>query len=111
LAPQEPGDDRGQRREDEDPDALQLGRDAARGDRRERAVQEFEPVASEVGEHGDERAEVQRDVERQVVGGIAPARDPVGQREVRGRRNREKLGEPLDQTQDGRLPGSHDVAR
>ena len=68
---------------------------------------EPEDVVPEVGAHGDERPEMERDVERLVEAivllEVRPVAEPGHEDEVSGRGDRQELREPLDDAEDERL--------
>ena len=68
-------------------------------------AREPHPLGAEVAEHGDERADVQRDVERES--GLGPAEEPRREGEMRGARDREELGEALEEAEDEGLEEGH----
>ena len=56
--------------------------------------EDLQPVAEEIDEDGEQRAQVQRDIEIESL--HLPAEQPGGQVKVRGAADRQKFGEPLD---------------
>ena len=70
----------------------------------EAAEGEGEPVFPEIEKDGDERAGVERHVER--FAGVLPMEQPREEDEMGGAADREKLGEGLDQGEDDRLKES-----
>ena len=73
--------------------------DAPLADARQPRADVAHPVAREVDEQRHERAEMQEDVEGQAADqpvGL-PAGDPRRQLEVRGRADRDELGQPLEE--------------
>ena len=70
-------------------------------DRREPRPEEADEVAPEVDEEGDERPEVEHDVERgRVDEGIVPAEEARHEDEMGRGRDREELGQSLDESED-----------
>ena len=56
---------------------------------------------------GDQRAEMERDVERHVVRRVPPAEQPVRKGQMGRRRDGKELAQTLNHAEDRRLPGSH----
>ena len=71
----------------------------------ERGGDQLHPLVAEIDEHGDERAHVQRDIDRESR--LRPAERPWRQREMRGARDRQKLGQSLQDAEDERLKDGH----
>ena len=105
---EEAGDPGGNRRDEHEPRHTLVGRlHAPATDGTDPRSHEPHDVAPEVRNHGDERSEMERDVERLVEAVVLLEVRPVGsprhENEVPGRRDRKELGEALDDTQDERL--------
>ena len=102
--------DAGRNRGDEDePRDPLVGRcDAPASDRADPRAHQPDDVAPEVGADGDERAEVERDVERLVEAVVLLEVRPLGcprdEDQVAGRRDRQELRQALDDPEDERLP-------
>ena len=98
----EAGRDRG---DDDEPGDPLVGRlDAPSSEGHEQRPDETHEVAPEVRGDGDERSEVQRDVERLVEAvvllEVRPLGGPGHEDEVARRRDRQELGQPLNQPED-----------
>jgi hypothetical protein len=102
-----PERDRGKAGEHEVGRQAQLGRVAALAHGGERAADELDQVLAEVEQHRQQRAQVQRDVEGDVVGGIPPAEQPVRKGQMGRRRDRKEFAQALDHAEDRRLQWSH----
>lgn len=71
------------------------------------ARQQAEPLGSKVPQEGDERADVQRDIEGQA--GILPAEDPWREHEMGRATDGDELGQSLEEAENESLKRSHDV--
>ena len=71
----------------------------------EALADDLHPIAEEIEEHGQQRADVQHDVEIERLG--VPAEQPGSEIQVRGAADRQKLGEALDDGQDDHLQDGH----
>ncbi len=69
---------------------------------------DLDPVAKEVNEHRDQRARVQRDVEREP--GVLPSEEPRDQHQVRGAANGQEFGEGLHDGENDHLINGHELA-
>ena len=70
-----------------------------------RLADNLHPIRKKVEEHGEQRADVQHDVEIQALG--VPAEKPGGEIQVRSTGNGQKLGEALDNGQQNHLVDGH----
>ena len=85
-----------------DEPGLIVGRIAA--DHLDRSPTQTEPVAPEIPEDRDQRAQVQRHVEGEIVDELAlPAGGPFGQNEMARTADRKELGEPLNDAENDRF--------
>ena len=67
---------------------------------------DLHPVAEEIEQHGDQRPEVQHDIEIEPL--CLPAEQPGGEVQMRGTADRQKFGKPLDDGQDDDLDQRHE---
>ena len=107
--PSEPDEPAGNRRDEHEPRDLLVGRlDSPAPERAQPRAHEAHEVAPEVRADGDERSEVQRDVERLVEAvvllEVCPLGRPRNEDEVPRGGDRQELGEPLHDAEDERLP-------
>ena len=96
-------------RDDDDPgDLLVLRLDGTSPHAAEPGDHVADQIAPEVRHDGDERAEMERDVERLVellvLLQVRPVAGPRDEDQVPRRRDRQQLGEPLHEAEDQRLP-------
>ena len=98
--------DRGDEHDPGDP--LDPRGDASAAQGAEPRRDQLDDVAPEVRGHGDERAQVQRDVECLVEGvvllQVRPVEEPRDEDQVARRRDREQLRRPLHEAEHERLP-------
>ena len=74
----------------------------------ESLADDLDPIAKEVDDHRDQRARVQRDIERQAA--VLPTEEPGDQDQMRGAANGQKFGERLHNREDNRLVNGHELA-
>ena len=106
--PEASRDHRGDRADGDGPgEPLISALDRAPADGDPQRLQQPDDVGPKVGEHGDQRPGVKRDVERLVEGLVvlqeAVILEPGNEDQVTGGRDRQKLGQPLDHPQQERL--------